>query len=511
MSSLIGAQSVYNQLGWGTNAIMMNNRSTKLNDGSYFLISGSAVGVDGDKSTSNLGMSDNWISKIKPTNEISWQKSFGGSSTEGDCNILVLNNGNLVIVSSSDSPISGNKSVNTKGQNDFWVLFTDSTGNPIWQKSFGSNANELISSIISITDSTFCLIGRTNCQIVNGDVTDSSNGSYDYWIVLIDDNGEKIWDKTFGGLSFESPKAGIYDSVNQRILIIGSSSSGASGDKSESSYGSDDIWLISLDLNGNLLEQKSIGGSNLEGVDDIIISQGNILIAATSDSDISGTKTQNSFGNFDAWLVKLNSNLDIIGDYAFGGNDIDNLNSIIVKENGQLVLACSSASGVSGNKSIPLKGVSDCWFIGLNEATLEIEWETVIGGSLIDSPLIFWETPDSYKVVSISGSPISIDKTVSSWGETDFWVYEFSKTVALEELSNDMLIYPNPSQDFITVKSENSDFSAYTITDINGRISKQGNSTANAPISLMELVEGVYFITLKQENGTEITHRFVKG
>lgn len=512
MSSLIGAQSASNQFGWGTLTALNFNNSIKLNNGDVVLSAGSISGINGNKNTENYGNSDLWLTRINSANNVLWQKSFGGTLFDDRGAVNELLNGDLLITCSSNSPISGNKTVNTNGDYDFWVLKTNSFGDILWQKSFGTTGLENIVDLIVISDTLFCLIGSSHFQGINGDKTENSSGNVDYWILMIDGNGNKVWDRTIGGTAGDIATKGIYNFVNEQIYVVGTSTSGIGGLKTEVNYGDQDIWLVSLDLNGNIVEQKSIGGSGYEEISDLTIdNQGNVLIAIGSDSDISGTKTQNSFGSYDAWLVKLNSNLEIIGDYTFGGSDIDNLNSIIVNDNGQLVLACSSASDVSGNKSIPLKGISDCWFIGLNATTMEIEWEKVIGGSLIDSPLSFWETSDSYKVVSMSSSPISIDKTVSAWGESDFWVYEFSKTVGVEELVENSLIYPNPCLDYLTIQSSNFDNFSYSISDANGRVSKQGNSTANAPISVMELVEGVYFITLKQENETEITHRFVKG
>ena len=511
LSSLIGAQNAYNQFGWGTTSTLGYSNYSKLANGDLLLIADASTGVDGNKTTDNFGMADLWVTRITSNNQVLWQKSYGGTLYDDRGNIKELNNGDLLITCRSNSPISGNKTVDTKGDYDFWVMRTNATGDILWQKTFGTSGTDVPVDIVAISDTLFCLVGVSDFQGIEGDKTENSSGNLDYWIVLIDENGNKIWDKTIGGTSGDGAAKGIWDAQNQRIYIVGSSTSGIGGLKTEVHYGIQDMWLVSLDLNGNLMGQKTIGGSNSDEVSAISLdNQGNIFLASSSNSDISGTKTQNSFGLYDSWLVKLNSNLEILGDYSFGGTDYDNLYSILVRDNGQLILTCGSASEVNGNKTEPLKGAYDCWFIGLNEVTLEIEWETVIGGSLIDSPLIFWETPDSYKVVSISGSPISIDKTVSSWGETDFWVYEFSKTVALEELSNDMLIYPNPSQDFITLKSEDSNFSAFTITDINGRISKQGELTNTSKISVSELQKGIYLITLKNKQGIETKQKFVK-
>jgi hypothetical protein len=54
---------------------------------------------------------------------------------------------------------------------------------------------------------------------------------------------EKIWDQRYGGSSYETIRC-VVPLANNDLLISGSSNSGISGDKSEASYGSDDYWIV---------------------------------------------------------------------------------------------------------------------------------------------------------------------------------------------------------------------------------------------------------------------------
>lgn len=512
MSSLIGAQSVYNQLGWGTNEMLGYSNPCLLANGDFLLIADSYLGSNGDKTTENFGMNDLWITRFNSTNEVLWQKSFGGSLDDDRGTVKELTNGDLIVTSRSNSQISGNKTVDSKGGFDFWVFRTDSNGNILWQKSFGTSGTEVPVDVVIVSDSMFCIVGNSNYQGIEADKTENSSGNVDFWIVMIDGNGNKIWDKTIGGTAGDEASKGIWDAENERIYIAGNSMSGIGGLKTEVNYGIQDIWMFSLDLSGNLINQKTIGGSNYDAIIDMKFdNQNNILIASNSDSDISGTKTQNSFGEFDGWLIKLNPNLEILGDYSFGGAERDNLNSILVRNSGEIVLGLASSSDNTGNRTAPLKGTFDCWFVGLNSTTMEIEWENSIGGSLIDGPIAIWEKDNSYKVVATSNSPISIDKTVSNWGETDFWAYEFSKTVGLEEFSKDMIVYPNPCQNYLYINSVNFEFNSYKILDLNGRTLLQGNKSSTTKIEVSALTQGVYFLKLLNNHGNEVLQKFIKG
>ncbi len=498
---VVHSQNAINQLGLGTTGMLFSNNATLLSDGSYLLYSESLSGADGDKTTSNYGLTDSWIVKLNSLNQIQWQKSYGGSASEDNTIIKQHSNSNLLIANSSNSPISGNKTVNTKGGNDIWVIKTDSLGETIWQKSYGTSGNESLEDVVYISDSLICLIGNTFFQGIEGDKTENSYGSGDFWILLIDENGNILWDRTLGGSLYDNARKGIWDSINQRIYVSGTSQSTISGLKTELSYGSDDVWLLSLDLNGNLINQKSIGGSGFEFPSSMIQDNaGNILMSCSSNSPISGTKTQNSFGEYDAWLLKLNPSFTILGDYSFGGTNRDNLMSILIQDNIQLVLACASASYNTGNRNIPLKGTNDCWFVGINSLTMQIDWQTSIGGNLMDYPLAFWDNGGTYKVVAESSSPISIDKTVSAWGETDFWVYEFSNNVGIEEntsVKNNFSIFPNPASQTITIKipDENISNNSCSLIDASGREIKSIKlSGTETQIDISDLNPGIYFV-----------------
>jgi hypothetical protein len=56
---------------------------------------------------------------------------------------------------------------------------------------------------------------------------------------------------------------------------------------------------------------------------------GGYILGGSSSSGISGEKTQNSRGNDDYWVVKLDENRNIIWDKTYGGTGVDRLTSII--------------------------------------------------------------------------------------------------------------------------------------------------------------------------------------
>ena len=71
---------------------------------------------------------------------------------------------------------------------------------------------------------------------------------------------------------------------------------------------------------------------------------------------------------------------NIIWDKTYGGTGTDWFPEVSVNSLGQLVVVCSSGSGIGGNKTEPSKGGSDYWVFALN-AEGELQWQKTIGGS----------------------------------------------------------------------------------------------------------------------------------
>ena len=126
--------------------------------------------------------------------------------------------------------------------------------------------------------------GRTRSLDTN---ISQNNGSSDIWIIKIDENGNLIWEKNFGGSSFDESKK-VIQSTSNDFYIVGSSRS--NDFDVTTNNGNKDIWILKIDSNGNLIWEKSIGGSGLDEANSIAeLENGSIIIAGeswSSDFDI---------------------------------------------------------------------------------------------------------------------------------------------------------------------------------------------------------------------------------
>ncbi|MBL0300259.1 MAG: T9SS C-terminal target domain-containing protein [Cytophagaceae bacterium] len=390
-------------------------------DGGLVVGGGSYSGVSGDKTESSRGGLDYWIVKLNANRQKVWDKTIGGNSDDNLQSILATIDGGFLLAGYSTSSNTGDKTEPSKGFSDYWIVKLNSNGQKIWDKTIGGDKDDIFRSIVATSDGGFLLVGSSNSGI-SGDKTEPSKGFSDYWIVKLNSDGQKIWDKTFGGELFELfPK--IISLSDGGFAVGGISLSGISGDKTEPSKGGYDFWIVKINENGIKIWDKSIGGSGDEYLNSIAVtSDGGFVVAGDSDSQISGDRTESSKGLSDYWVVKVNSNGQKIWDKTIGGNNNDLNSSIMATFDGGVIVGGQSASDDSGDKTDPSKGGFDYWIVKLDINGLKI-WDKTIGHNNNNySPRIVGNLDGSFLVGGYSESGVSGDKTEPSNGVYDYWI-----------------------------------------------------------------------------------------
>ena len=343
-------------------------------DGGFVLAGHSISDKSGDKSeNSKGGWSDFWLIKINGNGQKVWDKTIGGSGEEYPHSVVISTDGNIVILGASNSNTTGDKSENSKGGLDFWVVKLNSNGQKLWDKTIGSSNSDSPTSMVSTSDGGVIITGATDSN-QSGDKSENSKGRLDYWVVKLNNNGQKMWDKTFGGSGDDSPSS-IVTTPDRNIIIVGSSSSNQSGDKSENSKGGADYWVVKIDGNGQKLWDKTFGGNSNDSPSTIVLSSdGGIIISGTSSSNQSGDKSENSkaggeyyWERNDYWVIKLNNNGQKLWDKTIGGSSSEVAISMVLSSGGSIVIGGGSSSNKSGDKSENKKGTrtGDYWIVQL--------------------------------------------------------------------------------------------------------------------------------------------------
>ncbi len=399
--------------------------ASKTLDGGYLLcgFSGSPKSFDVTES-SRGGDSDFWIVKTDSLGNKIIDKRYGGSGHEF-CHKVIQNDEGFLLIGESDSNKSADKTEDSKGGLDFWLIQIRPDGNFVWDKTIGGAGDDVPLSAVKTSDGGYIIAGHSNSN-ASGDKSENSRGDFDLWIVKIDKNGNKIWDKTFGGSGIDNFPTALIKLQNGNYLVGCGSSSGISGEHSIASRGSRDFWILEFDGNGNKIKDKGFGGNasdDLYGIQQV--ADGSIFLAGSSRSDPNGDKTAPNYGDSDYWLIKLDKNYKKIWDKTYGGKAQDNLIFIEQNKTGYLLIggnSLSKADSLIGNKRDSLHGLNDFWLLYLEEDG-RIVWDRDYGGASNDVPKDVVSSGDgSYLLCGISSSNKGFDKSENCRGEQDFWV-----------------------------------------------------------------------------------------
>ncbi|MEM9992089.1 MAG: T9SS type B sorting domain-containing protein, partial [Bacteroidota bacterium] len=262
----------------------------------------------GDKTQANQGGWDYWVVRVNKEGKILWDRTYGGDDKDVLQAVLPMSDGGFLLGGSSESGVSGDKDDFLRGLNDYWVIRIDRQGNIVWQKTIGGNWDEQIFDIAQGKDGTIYLVGFSGSDATY-EKTYPSYGSIDYWVVAIDEEGNKLWDRNYGGRKPDS----AYDvRINRdgNLVLGGLANSETSGSKFSTSEGLVDYWLVYITPDGEQIWDESYGASLRDALTEIeILGDGSILMAGHTESGVSGDKTQVSRGVNDIWLVKTSCDL----------------------------------------------------------------------------------------------------------------------------------------------------------------------------------------------------------
>ena len=313
-----------------------------------------------------------WIPLHASAQDILWEKSFGGRHAEYLSDIQPTADYGFILAGSSLSNKSGNKADSGSGDLDYWIWKMDEHGAPEWQKSFGGSASDLLQTIKTTHDGGFILAGTSNSPKGLQKKTECYGGN-DFWVIKLDANGGEMWQKTFGGLGQDDLQSVVL-AQDGGYLLAGSSNSSippakggkpTTGHKKENSRGNLDYWLIRIDADGNELWQKTYGGHYRDELRSVEITKdGGYIIAGYSNSPASGNKVQGNFGKGgDFWILRLNSKGDVEWQQTIGGDQDDQPYAIHQTNDLGYIVAGSSNSQTRTSK----KG-TDLWAVKLDQS-----------------------------------------------------------------------------------------------------------------------------------------------
>ena len=212
-----------------------------------------------------------------------WNKTYGGA--KGDVAM------SLVQTSDGGYALAGHTESFGAGWADFWLVKTDSSGNMLWNKTYGGTKDDGGMSLVRTSDGGYALTGYTESF---------GAGLADFWLVKTDSSGNMLWNKKYGGADLDVAESLVQTSDGGYALAGHTFSFGV---------GSSDFWLVKTDSSGNMLWNKTYGGANDDGADSLV---------QTTDGGyaLAGRTFSFGVGSSDFWLVKTGLPLPPIHDVA---------------------------------------------------------------------------------------------------------------------------------------------------------------------------------------------------
>ena len=289
----IAWQKLYDGVRWNRARALQSTR-----EGGYVVLAQAGRAASADE--------DVWVLKLDAGGNVTWQKSYGGTSGEEAHAIRQTADGGYVVAGTTSSFGYG-------GGFDAWALRLDAEGNVVWQKTFGEGAGEGFEAIEETADGGY---------VMAGDTVSYGAGAQDAWVVKLDAGGHVAWEKTYGGVQ------------GDKFLALQSTGDGGyipAGYTWSFGVGEWDVWVVKLGGDGNVIWQKTYGGPDDEYA--TAIQQ-----TAEGDSIVVGRTRSFGAGDDDGWALKLDADGNVVWQKTYGGRDWDAFEAVGLVDDGGYVV-----------------------------------------------------------------------------------------------------------------------------------------------------------------------------
>jgi hypothetical protein len=474
-----------------------------LNNGNRVILLASNSPSNTDKTENCRGDYDIWVLCLDPNDQIVWQKTIGGVLSDVASDLLITSDQYIYLSGSTFSPPSFEQTNLLYGNCDAWLIKMNSSGDILWNKNYGGSDFDYFTQLIELPSGNLMAFG-ISASGISGNKTSINYGYADIWSLKLDPNGIILNDKSIGGSYFED-KPLVVQTAPNRIKLVAESASEISGLKTEPSFGDNDIWVLDLDTNCNIIHQKTIGGTSHDTPNDVLWSNNSeLLILANSWSNISGLKTENSYGYSDNWILKLDEQLNIIQQKTIGGDLYEFEGRFIEMPNGNLCVATSTESTSNQFQSEQEIGFSDIW-IYLLDLNFNVIADQTIGTVQYETNVFIRPTtnPSEINLIMSSNGEDTNDKTCPSKGVFDLWGVKLNSTLQTNDIqpTTSLKVYPNPTSNFITIENNNVEqFLSINLLDYAGKQIKSIDPQ-NTSINLSDLAPGIYLLQITTPQG----------
>jgi hypothetical protein len=254
---------------------------------------------------------------------ITFQRIIGTQEDDNSGRYIETQDGGYALAGSTTKP--------DEVYTDIYVVRTDKYGKVLWSNTYGGQYDDAGIDMVQTADGGFVVLAASNSY---------GNGQQVIYLLRLDSQGAKLWDKTISESKDISP-SNILKTSDQGFII--------SGNTKDTPDNSTDALLIKTDSTGNVIWKKHYGGSDGESASDVIM---------TSDGGyiMTGSIAYSSNGDFDVYVVKTDSAGNQQWSKTYGGSGWDGGSKIIsTSDNGYLISGYTVSYGAGGEDGYLVK------------------------------------------------------------------------------------------------------------------------------------------------------------
>lgn len=360
-----------------------------------------------------------------------WEKTYGGPKDDVPLAIAPASDGGRLVVGYTESA--------GKGKADVWLLRLDKTGELLWEKTLGGPEADTADDVRALPNGTFIIAGSTRSK---------GAGETDAWAILVDDKGEVVWEKTFGGKDYDAFES-VEVAKDGGFLFAGYNRSKVAGKQ--------DAWFVLTDAKGEITWDKTFGGDKDDYIKRVIQSADGGFVAAGyqigrrstvgnawclkigADGSagwerafpgdkhdwfssiapagegfiLAGYTESNGAGKADARAVLIDAKGAPVWDRTYGGPEMDGANAVVA-----LPAGGPAAYAMAGTTRSGTDKIGDAWAVWLDASGKQIA-ETTFGGKNIDT---------AHALAAVDGGKLIFAgaNTSASAGGSDGWIVEFA-------------------------------------------------------------------------------------
>lgn len=290
-------------------------------------------------------------------NKLIYNNSYGTNLYNYGVDCIQDNDNGYFILANTANSINGNTNIH--------IIRTDSAGIIKWEKAIGDTSIYFSTCFERAVDRGFIITGYTNRNFLNG---------YDVLLIKTDSLANIQWLKTFGSSSWDFGNS-VIQSKDSCFVVAGKTYGFGARDA--------DVYIVKVNKLGDTLWTKVFGGDSTDYASSIV--------STYEDSYLIGANTKSKgAGDFDAWILNLNTNGDTIWTRTYGGVKEDILYKIINTTDSAFAFCGSTRSDPAINL--------DHWFV----RTLKSGW-------------VDWSLPQTWTVGS--GDEAYFDVIINKKGQ----------------------------------------------------------------------------------------------